>query len=388
MATTINSGLVDTADPLANELKVDMREKIAMLDPDTSQFTTMLMKLPQERASSFKVEWMNDELIPQHSALAASAASADTNITVTTSEGSYFKAGDILRFADTGEPVRVTGVAASSLTVVRAVDGSTAASAQTGTKIIRVGGSNEQGATLPTALITQRATNYNYTQIVRNSYRFTETAIATQWYGGPLVAKERRKKAVEHKWEIENMLFFGARSYSAGTNNPRHTAGGLLHYVTNESDTDTLTEVEFQDFLRHGLEYGSKRKVLFASPLVAQVLSSFLEDRIQPASTRPNPNIWGVKVDSVISGVVGQEIPVIVKREWKRYGESAGQYGTYACLVDLDYVQLAPLRDTVLKPNRQANDADEQAAEFITELSLKVERPEVHRWLVDVTGAA
>lgn len=388
MATTINSGLVDTADPLANELKVDMREKIAELDPDTSQFTTMLMKLPQERANSFKVEWMNDELIPQHSALSASAASDATNLALTTSEASYFKTGDILRVADTGEPVRITGVAASSLTVVRAIDGSTASAIASAAKVIRVGGSNEQGATLPTALITQRATNFNYTQIVRNSYRFTETAMATQWYGGPLVAKERRKKAVEHKWEIENMLFFGARSYSAGTNNPRHTSGGLLHYVTAESDTDTLTEVELQDFLRHGLEYGSKRKVLFAAPLVAQVLSSFLEDRIQPASTRPDPNIWGVKVDSVISGVVGQEIPVIVKREWKRYGEVAGQYGTYACLVDLDYVQLAPLRDTVLKPNRQANDADEQAAEFITELSLKVERPEVHRWLVDVTGAA
>ena len=38
MATTILSGLVDTADPVAAELKVDMRDEIAMLDPDTSQF--------------------------------------------------------------------------------------------------------------------------------------------------------------------------------------------------------------------------------------------------------------------------------------------------------------------------------------------------------------
>ena len=56
MATTIVSGLVDTADPLAAELKVDMRDQLAMLDPDTSQFSTMLMKLPSERANSFKVE--------------------------------------------------------------------------------------------------------------------------------------------------------------------------------------------------------------------------------------------------------------------------------------------------------------------------------------------
>jgi hypothetical protein len=93
-------------------------------------------------------------------------------------------------------------------------------------------------------------------------------------------------------------------------------------------------------------------------------------------------------VDAVISGVSGQRIPCIVKKEWKRYGESAGQYGTYGVLVDLDYVQLAPLRDTKLLPNREANDADEKAAEYLSEISVKVERPETMRWLVDVTGAA
>ena len=59
MAVSINTGLVDTADPVSNELKIDMREKIAMLDPDVSQFSTMLMKLPQERAKSFKVEYLH-----------------------------------------------------------------------------------------------------------------------------------------------------------------------------------------------------------------------------------------------------------------------------------------------------------------------------------------
>lgn len=57
MATTILSGLVDTADPVSGEIMVDMSDQIAMLDPDTSQFSTMLMKLPQERANSFKLEY-------------------------------------------------------------------------------------------------------------------------------------------------------------------------------------------------------------------------------------------------------------------------------------------------------------------------------------------
>jgi hypothetical protein len=386
---SVNTGLVATDDPLSNELLPDIRDKIAMLDPQTSQFTTMLMKLPEERAESFKVEWLNDELLPMVTGLSASATSAATNLDVTAGEGSYFKNGDILRIADTGEPVRVTASAASAITVVRAIDGSTAASAASTVKLVKIGSSNPQGGTLPTAVITQRAHNYNYAEIFRDSYRFTETALATKkWVGGSLLAKEKIKKAIEHKWNIENMLFFGARSYTASAGSgstPLASSGGLLNFVTAESDSDTLDEVELQTFFRHGLEYGSSRKVFFCAPLVAQVLSSFLEDKLQ---SRPGDSVWGVKVDKVISGVAGADIPVIVKREWKRYGESAGQYGTYGVLVDMDNVQLAPLRDTKHLANRQAPDADEQAGEFLSEISFKCERPETHRWLVDVTGAA
>lgn len=270
MPTTILSGLVDTADPVAAELKVDMRDEIAMLDPDTSQFTTMLMKLPKTRANSFKTEWLEDRLIPRTTALTASAASDVTNFAVTANTGSYFKVGDIARLVNTGEAVRVTTVAASSLTVVRAIGSVTAASAQSTADggIVIIGGSNEQGATLPTALGTQRTAAYNYTSITRNSYRFTRTAVETGFYGGSLLAKERKKKASEHKTDLENTAFFGARSYSAGSNNPRHTSGGLIEFIsTNITSASTLDKGTFNDFMRTGMQAGSSNKVLFAAPI-------------------------------------------------------------------------------------------------------------------------
>lgn len=195
---SVNTGLVATDDPLANELLPDIREKITMLDPDNTQFTTLLMKLSEERAQSFKVEWLNDELLPMVASMSASAASDATNLAVTSGDGSYFKDGDVFRIAGTGEPVRVNGTpAAASITVVRAIDGSTAVSIASTDKLIKVGGSNPQGGTLPLAVIAQRAYNYNYTQIFRDSYRFTNTARATStWVGGSLEAKEKRKKAI------------------------------------------------------------------------------------------------------------------------------------------------------------------------------------------------
>lgn len=249
-----------------------------------------------------------------------------------------------------------------------------------------VGGSNAQGATLPTALITARVADYNYTSIVRNAYRFTETAIATEWYGGGLDELERFKKAQEHKADIENSLFFGARSYSA-SDPPRHTSGGLIEYVTTNvtNASGTFDKAELADFLRTGLQYGSSNKVLFAAPIVAQVFSEFLQDNW--VQTPQNETRWGGKINALISGIYGTEIPVVVKRQWGAYGTgTSGEYGSRAVLVDMENVQFSPLRPSVLKPKRQANDADEQAAEYLAEYSLKVRREETHAWLYGVTG--
>ena len=391
MAVTINTGLVGTNDPLQNELRVDMRETIAMLEPDTTQFTTMLMhpKFGSERAKSFKIEWMNDRLIPRHTALSASAASGDTTLNVTAAEGNYWKVGDLGRFTSTGEGFRVTTAGANAITVVRAQGSTAAASAANGSTLVIVGGSNEQGATLPQRMVTQRTTDYNYTQIHRDSYGFTETALATQWYGGPLDVKERKKTAVHHKRNIENSFFFGPRSYSVGTK-PRHTTGGLIEFILGAgAATDaagTFDKGELQDFLRAALTYGNRSmKVMFAAPIVCQVLGEFLQDNW--IRSTPGQKIWGAQTDFTIGSAFGYSIPVVCKADWEQFGTgTASNYGSNAFIVDMGNVQYAPLRDTVLKPNRQANDADEQSAEYLTECSIKVERPETHAILKNVTG--
>ena len=361
-----------------------------MLDPDTTQFTTMLMHpdVDKERANSFKVEWMTDQLLPRVTALAATAASADTFLTVTTNEGNYLRSGDIIRNTLTGEAYRVTTPQASGTSVVRAVGSVAAATSTSGStaKLVVVGHTSQQGATMPTRLVTQRVADYNYTQIHRDSYGFSETALATQWYGGSLQTKERKKKAIEHKWGIENMLFFGARSYSASSG-PLHSAGGLIEYIsTNITSASTLDKGTLQDFLRTGLQYGNRNmKILFAAPLVVQVLGELMQDNW--TQSRPDDNVWGVKVDYVIPSAFGARIPVVTKTEWMRNGEgTAGQYGSIAFLVDMGNVQLAPLRDTKLKMNIQAPDADEQSEEYITELSLKVELEQTHSLLKNVNG--
>lgn len=401
MAVTIDSGLNATDDPLANDLAVSMENAVANADKDTSQFTTMLMKLQPATASSFKEEWMEDSFIPTNTALSVSAASADTTFSITTNEGVYARPNSIALVVQTGEHVRITAVSASAWTVIRAIGSVSAATAASGTVnggLVIVAGMAEEGSTLPTALVTEKVASYNYVQRVRSAFRFTNTANWVHWYSGPPLPYQRKKIAIEHKRELEQIAFFGGRSYSSSGGNgyPISSSGGLDHFIsTNTQDAGgTLDKGEFADFLRMGMEYGDRnRKVLFAAPIVAQVLSEFLQDNWVHA--RPEDSVWGVKVDAVIDPTfIGARIPVFVKPDWKRFGEGTGKHiGSRAYLVDMSAVEMfkAPpvngqARYATLYQNRQANDADEVAEEFLSEIGFKVKTEKAHAKLTGCTG--
>lgn len=379
MAVSTLTGLVDDNVVLADEKIVDMDDVIAMLDPEVSQFTTMLMKVSSSPAYNSKIEWLEDQLFPRLSALAVSAATADTTLQVTAAQGAYFRAGDVVRIAISGEAVKVTSVSTDTLTVSRAIGGVAAATAQTGSDLVIVGNASLQGATLGTRKITKRVLAYNYQQVQRNPYGFTETLLATRTYGGDSMDKERKKKLVEHKRAIENSLFFGPRAYITSGANPVGVSGGAVEYIsTNVKDaaSASLTRANLDTYFQAGLQHGSTNKVFFVAPTLAAEISSFARDNWVRAT--PEDQVWGVYVDAFISGAYGFQIPVIVKRDWNDFTTASKQYGGVGFLIDLDYVKLRPLRNTRLLKGRQANDADEQDEEYLTEFSLEFAQEPAH----------
>lgn len=385
---TILSGLVDDADILSNERVIDMDDEISMLDPDTSQFTTMLMKVSSNPAFSSKVEWLEDELFPRLTALdsAGITAAGQTALTAATGEGAYLRAGDVLRVATTGEALEVTAVSGDAFTVVRSIGTVAAATAAGSAQLVIIGNASLQGATLGTKKQTKRVAQFNYTQIQRNPYGFTKTLVASKLYGGPVPQKERRKKAVEHKRAIELTLFWGARELDTGGSEPQGFCGGLFEYISTnvKNASGVLTKSLLDDYFRDFLQHGSRNKVMFASPLVAQAISGFLRDAWQPNEV--GARLWGAFVDGFISGAYGYRVPVIVKRDWNDFSSASGQFGGWAFVVDMDNVALRPLRATKQERDRQANDADSYDEEYITEYSFQIEQEKSHGLIKGVTG--
>lgn len=386
MALAVVPGVESDNTILANERVIDMDDVIAYLDPETSQFTTMLMKASRRQAQATKIEWLEDELFPRLSAVVSGGASDGATITVTTGQGAYFRANDLVRNAHTGTAFKVISIAGDVITPGNVI-GRVAFSAHSASdQLVIIGNASAQGATLGTRLITKRVAQFNYTQIQRNPYGFTRSLMASKLYGGPEPMKERKKKAIEHKRAIEYSLFWGVRSLDTSGAQPVGTSGGLFEYVTTnvQNAAGALTKTLLDTYMRGFLQHGTQNVALFVSPLFAQALSGFLRDAWQPVTT--DAKLWGAVVDGFISGAYGYKVPVIVKKDWNDFSSSSSQYGGWAFSVNMDNVEFNTLRDTQLLSDRQANDADSLDEEYLTEFSLKVKQERTHGIITGVTG--
>lgn len=384
-AVTVLEGVVDDFDILQNRRIVDMDPVIKQLEPDDAPFTVMLSQVSSRPAKSQKVEWLSDQLVPRLTTLAAAVLIGDTTITVASGTGTYFRANDILRLAN-GENVRVVSVAGDVITVVRSIGLVAASGVAISTDVIKIGNASAEGATLGTIKMTQQVANYNYCQIQRDPLGFTKTLEASDLYGGKEPQYEAKKKMMEHRRQMENTLFFGQRSLDTSSYSaPIGYCGGLVDFISSNVTTvgGNLTESGFATFLRTGFRYGSRNKVLFASPLIVSALSSFPQSKLAPPSS--DVRSYGVSLQEY-RGANGGTVKIVEKRDWLDYSTASNQIGSWAVLVDMDDVTMRPLRKTALLPNRQAPDADSTIQEYLTEYSLQVGIEQNHAILRGVTG--
>lgn len=160
MSVSVLKGSVTTADPLADEQVVDMRNEFAELDPDDSQFVTLLTKLGSRAAVREKIEWLEDQLRPRLLTLSASATSAASSYALTSGFGAYVAVDDTIRDLTTGELMHVTGITTDSIGVDRAIGAVAAASSASTDQLLIVGSAYKQGASYGTSRIVKRVLGY------------------------------------------------------------------------------------------------------------------------------------------------------------------------------------------------------------------------------------
>ncbi len=363
---------------------VNMDKTIRQLQPDAAPFTTFLMELKKEATRDPRFTHLEDELESRFDAInnATGYTAADTALVV--DNGSYFAQHDLVVVTRTAEMMRVVSVATNTITVVRGV-GSPAAALLDNDELLLAGSAQPEGDTSKPARSFNPTQVVNFTQIFRRPWELTGTLLASENETTPHDWDyQAGKVGIEHKRDIERAMLFSRPSESTSGSQPRRTTGGLLHWITTNS-TDaggTFTEVEFNTAMRQGFRYGSKRKVAMASPLATSVLNTYAAGKVQISQRE---KVYGVDVTTFTSPFGA----VRLITNWELEG---ARYGGYLIGIDMDnvaYLYLANAkanRDSKVRTNIQAPDADTRKDEWLSECGLRVNNQQTHFVVTVVSG--
>jgi hypothetical protein len=388
---TMLTGVVSDFTILSNQRVVDMEPVIAQLEPEEAPLITLLMKLSGNSRDCYSqtFEWLEDENNPRYAKAAGAFTNVATSITMTSPQGLFFKAGDYIHDEQTGEKMLVTASTVTSLTVTRGQQGTTGlASGGAADGLVRMGTTSQEGALIPVLKQTQKVRQFNYAEILRSPFGFTETLKASKLYGqGDVMGYEANKQSTDHKRMWENKFFLGTRFLDTSGAQPQAFTGGLSSFITtNVQTTASLTQVAWETFLLNQSRFGSNRKLAIVAPIIMSALASWPANRLAP----PDPDTttsWGVSIAKYRASN-GFTVDVVEHRDWLDFTAGSASLGGSCFILDMDMIKRRVLRGTRLLPKRAGNDEDSDKQEFLTEQGIAVMQERRHAILKGVTGYA
>lgn len=363
MITNVRS----TGNVLAVRRVVDMASKIDVLEPDSAPLTQLSKKMKKTEVFNPDFKWMDEDALTKSDAINYSTGytAGDTSIVVDT--GTRFRGGDVVKNIGSGEQMLVVSVSTNTLTVVRSF-GTTAAGAMTDNDVLLiVGNANQEGATKRNIKVQDQVERTSYTQIYRTPFGITRTADKSKMYAGRDLKHQRMTQMIEHQKEMERSFWWGEPEVNTtAATNPIRSTGGVDYWIsTNGKDfSGAATQLEFDEYLRVGFRYGGRKKWLFSAPLITSAISYWASGKLQ---VTPKDKTFGIDVQQWLTpfGMIN-----IIN---SNLFTEVTTYSGYSYLLDPAQPEYAYLTgsDTKLKTNIQANDADGEEDEYISECGLR-----------------
>jgi hypothetical protein len=387
---TVASGQRRTDTIAAVQRYIDVSGEILLLEPDAAPLTQVLSNLNKDNAKDSLFSWVEDTLESRFDAVNNGAGYSSTATSVVVDTGTLFAAEDLVKVPRTGEVISVTSISTNTLTVERGIGGTTAAALVDDDPLYVIGTAAEEGDTSQEARSSNPTKVDNYTQIFKHSIKESGTVLSSSNQTSPHDwVHQNRKTMIEHQKDKELNGIFGTPGTRTGADGgPRRTTGGLLNYLTqnNQDAGGTLTEAEWEQWLRGLFRYGSKTRTVFCSRLVGSVLNQYSAGKL---NTFVGADTYGVTVRKFLSihGTVNLIVHDLLE---------GAVYGGYAIGVDMRGMDLAykylngdgpgGSRDTHVRTNVQAPDKDGRQDEILSECGFKIAEAPKHGVLTGVTG--
>lgn len=193
---------------------------------------------PMRNAMSTYHEWLEDSLLPNRDAIAATLFDDPTEDTIfNVANSSRFRAGDQLQVEGSKELMLITAVGEGAITVVRGYSGTTPEELAQGQRLNIIGGAALEGEGKPSARFTIRQRKGNYTQIFTAAVEVSGSDLAASQLGlADEMDYQKQERLRELIRDLENTVINGgvAASSPQGSSSQRRTMNGIIKScVTN-----------------------------------------------------------------------------------------------------------------------------------------------------------
>jgi hypothetical protein len=188
-------------------------------------------------------------------------------------------------------------------------------------------------------------------------------------------------KAIEHRKEIEYGLLVNHPSEDLTGSQPRRTTGGARHFITtNVTDAGgTFTEAEWWAALRPAFRFGGQEQDRARRRrLPISVLNQFAQNKVQ---VRTGENTYGLNVTQFVTpfGTVNVMVDYLLE---------GTTLGGEILILDMDAIEYRYMqgRDTHLRDNIQAPDADTRKASILRNAVWVLANEQKHARVTNITG--
>lgn len=393
------AGLRGTGDWATDERPKNFREYILWRRPNgTAPLTALLSKMKSEKVDDPEYNWWEEELNAVRLTInfTTGFSTTDTSLTVSTSgtiDGTDLVAGDVLLVekalttAYNHEIVVVSSITSSSvIVVVRAQAGTSAAPILNTINLTKIGNVYEEGSTSPNASTRNPTKINNYCQIFKTAYRITETAKLTRTRTGDPLKNDKKRKMFDHSAALELAFLFGKRHETTGAaGKPQRFTGGLLYMLSQYSSTritaftTTPTESTLLDAVYPIWDYETEagaERIAFCGNGALNSLNKLAKSS---SSTRINFDGYVKLYGMRLAHWIFPQGELFLKTH--PLFNTHGRFTNDIFVFDPSGVRYRYLRDTKAQNNIQANDADEEKGQWLTECGLELNHAKTMCWL-------
>lgn len=379
------AGLRGTGDWSTDERPKNFREMILWRNPNGSApLTALLARMASESVNDPEFSWWEEELRAIRLQLNGVMNTVTTTVFVVDAESASVSGalnlvpGDLIQVeqaAETGTPfeiIRVNGVANdTTFDAIRAQAGTAAQAIPDNAVLTKIGNVFSEGSTSPNVSQRNPTKKLNYCQIFKTAFEITETAKRTKTRTGDALKNDKKRKMFDHSVALEMQFIFGRALETVGANGkPMRMTGGIRSFLTENVTifTTTPTESTFLNAIQPVFDFdagGGNQRIVFGGNGFLTSLNRLAKAGMQ-VRTDSTVKLYGMDLQKWVlpQGTIGFRTHPLFNTH-PRYTNSA-------LVLDPAGIKYRYMRDTVLQDSIQANDADEQKGQWLTECGLEI----------------